>query len=260
MPGIRKRDIIGTGVSVTDYAEVLDAFDDAITNGRRIYVCCAPASTLVFARRDIRLATALAEADIVTPDGMGVVYAARLLGERLADRVYGPDLMLMHCRRAAAEGHRIWLYGGYDEDALSKLRASLNSRFPELLIAGSASPPHRELSASEKDEVVNQINADEPEIVWVGLGTPKQDYWMHDMRGRLEVPVLCGVGAAFDFHAGRVAQAPAWMRRVGLEWAFRLLRNPIRLGRRYLGTLPLFVVLVTAQRLRARRPSQFSDK
>lgn len=253
MEPIRKREIVGTGVSMTDYAGVLDTFEAAVAERRRIYVCCAPASTLVYARRDPRLAAALAGADIVTPDGMGVVYAARILGEAMADRVYGPDLMLMHCDRAVASGSRVWLYGGFDEDALRLLRDALAARFPELDIAGSWSPPHRPLTETEADEVAARINADTPDVVWVGLGTPKQDYWMHDMRQRLDAPVLCGVGAAFDFHAGRVAQAPEWMRRVGLEWAYRVLRDPLRMVKRYAATLPAFAAMVVSQMLRERR-------
>lgn len=252
MEPIRKREIVGVGVSMTDYAGVLDAFDEAVVERQRIYVCCAPASTLVYARHDPRLAAALAGADIVTPDGMGVVYAARLLGEQMADRVYGPDLMLMHCDRAVASGSRIWLYGGFDEYALRQLRDALVARFPGLAIAGSWSPPHRPLTAEEAEEVAARINADAPDVVWVGLGTPKQDYWMHDMRRRLDAPVLCGVGAAFDFHAGRVAQAPGWMQRIGLEWAYRVLRDPVRMVKRYTATLPAFIARVLAQWIRER--------
>ncbi|MFY9468989.1 MAG: WecB/TagA/CpsF family glycosyltransferase [Solirubrobacterales bacterium] len=250
---IHRRRIVGTAVSITDYQEVLDAIDAAVADRERIFICCTPASSLIAARRDRRLGAALADADIVTPDGMGVVIAARLLGESLRGRVYGPDLMLLQCERAAAAGQRIWLYGGFDDAALDDLRAALAERFPGLSIAGGHSPPHRDPATRETDRLVAQINADAPDIVWVGIGSPKQELWMHALRDRLDAPVLCGVGAAFDFHAGRTAQAPRWLRRGGLEWLFRALREPRRLGRRYLGTLPHFVVLVLAQRLRERR-------
>lgn len=247
-----RRTIVGTAVSIADYDEVLDAFDSAITKRAPIYVCCAPASTLVYARRNSALAAALREADIVTPDGMGVVYTARLLGEKLPGRVYGPDLMLMQLERAERTGQSIWLYGGHDGGALRDLRTQLAERFPALMIAGSWSPPHRPLNATETDDLVARINHDAPDVIWVGLGTPKQDLWMHTMRERLNAPVICGVGAAFDFHAGRVAQAPAWMQRVGLEWLYRLTRDPHRMLRRYAATLPHFVVLSVWQALRER--------
>lgn len=252
MTGISKLEIVGTAVSVTDYAAALDAFDAAIAGGERIYICCAPASTLIYARRDSALAAALSDADIVTPDGMGVVFAARLLGETLPDRVYGPDLMLMQLQRAAKSGQRMWFYGGHDENALRTLLDALEERFPSLRVAGAWSPPHRPLTEDETHEIVARINADAPDVVWVGLGTPKQDVWMHEMRGRLSAPVLCGVGAAFDFHAGRVAQAPRRVQNLGLEWLFRMTRDPRRMLSRYAATLPHFALLVLWQALRKR--------
>jgi N-acetylglucosaminyldiphosphoundecaprenol N-acetyl-beta-D-mannosaminyltransferase len=249
---LRSREIIGTTVALTDYDEVLGAIDEAVETNDHLYICCAPASSLVFARDDPALRFALDRAAIVTPDGMGVVYAARLLGEAIKDRVYGPDLMLAQCARAAANGQRIWLYGGFDESALAALRDALVKRFPGLQIAGSHSPPHRPLTPDEADLLTAKINRDAPDIVWVGLGSPKQEIWMHDIRADLSAPVLCGVGAAFDFIAGRVPQAPRWAQRVGIEWAYRLMREPRRLGRRYLRTLPRFALLVMRQRLTAR--------
>lgn len=248
---MRTRSIIGTEVSITDYDEVIEAMFAAIGANERIFVCCTPASSLVYARDDAALQAALAEAAIVTPDGMGVVHAARLLGEKIADRVYGPDLMALACDRAAASDVKIWLYGGTNEAALAQLETALEARHKGLKIVGSHSPPHRELNDAELDEIAASINADNPSIVWVGLGSPKQEIWMHKMRPRLNAPVLVGVGAAFDFHAGRVAQAPSWMQKLSLEWLFRVLQEPRRLGARYLKTLPRFVALVVRQKLRS---------
>lgn len=252
---MRRREIIGTDVAITDYAEVLDAFDAAVDQRRKIFVCCAPASSLVFARRDPALRRAYENAEIVTPDGKGVVLAARVLGEQIKERVYGPDLMQMQLVRSARDGRALWLYGGYDSDVLTELEERLSEQHPGLKIAGSWSPPHRELTAAETDELVERINADAPDIVWVGLGSPKQEIWMNELRGRLDAPVLCGVGAAFDFAIGRVDQAPRWMQKAGLEWLFRLLKEPKRLLGRYLTTLPVFVLLVLGQRMRGSRPA-----
>lgn len=249
---MRKREIIGTSVAITDYEEVLDEIDRAVADSDKIFICCAPASSLVFARRDPELAAAYRDAAIVTPDGKGVVLAARLLGEQIHDRVYGPDLMLAHCARAEATGQRIWLYGGFDDEALAQLRECLLERFPRLTIAGSYSPPHRSLTEAETDLLVARINADIPDVVWVGLGSPKQEIWMRKLRGRIEAPTLCGVGAAFDFISGRVGQAPNWIQRAGFEWLHRLINDPRRLVGRYMKTLPVFVVLVLRQKL-ARR-------
>lgn len=249
----RRREIAGISVSITDYAEVLDAIDTAVATDQRIYICCAPASSLMFARSDDRLAAAYSDAQIVTPDGMGVVYAARLLGETIRERVYGPDLMLMQLERAAEAGTPTYFYGGVDSDELSKLLAVFRERFPKLEIAGAKSPPHRELTADERAAALAEINASGARIVWIGLGSPKQELWMRDARPELSAPVLIGVGAAFDFHAGRVSQAPAWMQRRGLEWLHRFSQNPLRLGKRYLLTLPRFVAVVARQAAAERR-------
>ena len=224
---MKRRTIIGTPVSITDYRGVLDAIDSAVADQRKIFICCAPASTLIFARRDPQLASALGEADIVTPDGMGVVYAARLLGESIGDRVYGPDLMLGQLERAAASGLATYLYGGHDDAALAELRSTLTQRFAGLNIVGGESPPHRDVTAEEDAATAERINASGAQLVWVGIGSPRQELWMQRMRRSLEAPVLCGVGAAFDFHIGRVSQAPKWMQKIGAEWLFRALRRPL---------------------------------
>ncbi len=247
---MRKRDIIGTEVAITDYEEVLDAIDAAVASRGRTFICCAPASSLVFARSNASLRLAYENAAFVTPDGSGVVLAARMLGERIHGRVYGPDLMRAHCQRAERSGHRVWLLGGHDEETLERLKTELAIQYPKLNVVGGFSPPHRQLSASERAALIGAINADQPDVVWVGLGSPKQEIWMNEYRESLEPPVLCGVGAAFDFISGRVNQAPGWVRRAGFEWFHRMFSDPRRLVRRYLSTLPRFLLLVVQQRQR----------
>jgi N-acetylglucosaminyldiphosphoundecaprenol N-acetyl-beta-D-mannosaminyltransferase len=161
--------------------------------------------------------------------------------------------MARYCRRAAERGHRVWLYGGYDEAALEQLVAVLEERYPGIRVAGGYSPPHRTLTADEETELANRINADAPDVVWVGVGVPKQEKWMAHMRPRLDPPLLVGVGAAFDFEAGLKRQAPSWMQRRGLEWLFRLSQEPRRLGPRYLRYNPRFVAAFLRQYLRERR-------
>jgi N-acetylglucosaminyldiphosphoundecaprenol N-acetyl-beta-D-mannosaminyltransferase len=249
----KRRAIVGTDVSITDYDEVLATIDAAIAEQERIFICCTPASSLMFARKDPALATALREAQIVTPDGMGVVYAAKILGEKIEDRVYGPDLMEYQLARAAEAGTPTFLYGGFDDEALAQLKIKLTERFPGLQIAGAESPPHRAPTDAERAATIAAINDSGAQVVWVGLGSPKQELWMQTNRAELNAAVLCGVGAAFDFLIGRVDQAPRWMQSRGLEWLFRVIKEPVRLGRRYLLTLPHFVVAVIAQRLGAGR-------
>ncbi|MGA7706059.1 MAG: WecB/TagA/CpsF family glycosyltransferase, partial [Solirubrobacteraceae bacterium] len=181
------------------------------------------------------------------------VWALRLLGHPSATRVYGPDLMAHFCAHAALAGTPMYLYGGRSPEALDLLVARLCERFPGLRIVGGFSPPFRPLTAAERERVVAEIDACGAQVVWVGTGQPKQELWMHEMRPLLAAPLLVGVGAAFDFHAGIVSQAPSWMQRSGLEWVYRLSREPRRLWRRYLTQNPRFVVGFVRQYLRERR-------
>jgi len=203
-------------------------------------------------QRDEELRRIHNRAGLVTPDGMPLVWLSRLQSFHHVERVYGPDLMLALCERSVAKGYRHFFYGGA-EGVPEQLASVLQKRFPGLQVAGTFSPPFRPLTADEDDRIVQMINAAAPDIVWVGLSTPKQERWMAGHRERLTAPVLIGVGAAFDFLTGRKPQAPRWMQRAGLEWLFRLLTEPRRLWRRYLINNPLFVALVVLQALGVRR-------
>jgi N-acetylglucosaminyldiphosphoundecaprenol N-acetyl-beta-D-mannosaminyltransferase len=169
------------------------------------------------------------------------VWAMNLLGHNLSSRVYGPDLMERACERAARGGQAFYLYGGR-ESALATLREELPRRYPGLRIVGARPGPFRDLESEEADAIAAELNAAEPDVIWVGLGVPLQEKWMATMRERLDAPVLVGVGAAFDFHAGLKRQAPDILQRLGLEWAFRLVQEPRRLWRRYLRYNPRFVL------------------
>lgn len=219
----------------------------------RGYLTAAAVNLVMSAHEEAQTMTAVLGATLAVPDGMPLVWALKALGHRRATRVYGPDLMLGFCARAAAAGTPMYLYGGRDEAALALLTARLRERFPGLRIAGGYTPPFRELTAEEEREVVADIDASGAQVVWVGIGQPKQERWMHRMRPRLQAPLLVGVGAAFDFHAGLVPQAPSWMQRAGLEWSYRLAREPRRLWRRYARYNPAFVAGFARQYLRERR-------
>ncbi len=194
---------------------------------------------------------ALLAADLVVPDGMPLVWLGRLSGHPLRRRVYGPELMLEFFASAARRGIRHFLDGGAPGVA-DALAARLAGRFPGTIIAGTHCPPFRSLTAAERFDVVEKIVAAKPDVVWVGLSTPKQEKWIQEMRRELPVPLLVGVGAAFDMNSGRVRQAPEWMRENGFEWLFRLLQEPRRLWRRYLVQGPRFVFNVTLERARLR--------
>ena len=195
--------------------------------------------------------SAINAADLVTPDGMPLVWALRLLGHRKATRVYGPDLTLAVLQMAANNGIPVGLYGG-SPAALERFIQAIRSRFPRLEIAYSCSPPFRLLTAEEDERVTAEINRSGARILFVGLGTPKQDRWMHQHKGRVQA-VMLGVGAAFDFIGGTKPQAPRWMMPLGLEWLFRLATEPRRLAKRYLIQNPRFVLLFLLQFLKLRR-------
>jgi N-acetylglucosaminyldiphosphoundecaprenol N-acetyl-beta-D-mannosaminyltransferase len=250
--------ILDIPLAISDYDEVIDWMEAVIAAGGRGYVTAAAVNLVMSAREDPQVRAAVLGATLAVPDGQPLVWALRALGHTRATRVYGPDLMARFCERAARAGTPMYLYGGRTPAALALLEARLRERFPGLQIAGSFSPPFRALSAEEERDVVAAIDASGAQVVWVGTGQPKQEQWMLEMRPRLAAPLLVGVGAAFDFHAGLVSQAPAWMQRSGLEWSYRLSREPRRLWRRYARYNPLFVAGFARQYLRERRTSKNS--
>ena len=252
LPGahIPRRDILGVPIALTDYAGAMDVMDDMVERRHLGWVCAAAVHSVMVARSDPGMHEALRDAVITVPDGMPIVWAANALGEELPNRVYGPELMRRYCDRAVERGHRVWLYGGRDQGALVQLALSLRHNHPGIQIVGGYSPPFRPLSDDEDAAVAKQINDARADVVWVGIGVPKQEKWMVRMRERLDAPVLCAVGAAFDFHAGRVSQAPRWMQERGLEWTYRIAQEPRRLLPRYLVTNPSFMLNFARQWMR----------
>lgn len=248
--------ILGIPLAVSDYERVMDWMDAMVAADARGYVTAAAVNLVMSAREQPETLAAVLGATLAVPDGMPLVWALRALGHERAKRVYGPDLMAKYCARAARAGTPIYLYGGrHDDDARELLARRLRERFPGLEIVGSSSPPFRELTAEEDEREIDAINSSGAAVVWVGTGQPRQEQWMHRMRPRLRAPLLIGVGAAFDFHAGLVKQAPPWMGRSGLEWAYRLYREPRRLWRRYARYNPRFVAAFARQYARHRRGS-----
>jgi N-acetylglucosaminyldiphosphoundecaprenol N-acetyl-beta-D-mannosaminyltransferase len=239
--------VLGIPLAISDYEHVVDWIEATIAANGRACVTAAAVNLVMSAREDADTSAAVRTAMLAVPDGQPLVWALRALGHRDATRIYGPDLMLAFCARAAQRGIPVYLYGGRTPDALALLEQRLHERFPGIVIAGSHWPPFRALSASEEQEVATRIDASGAQLVWVGTGQPKQELWMHRMRPLLAAPVLVGVGAAFDFHAGLVPQAPRWMQRAGLEWLFRLWREPRRLWRRYARYNPLFLACFARQ-------------
>lgn len=238
--------ILGVPVSAISMRDACAWIEKSIAARVQKYICVCPVSTIMAARQDAVMMAAVHSAGLVTPDGMPVVWLGRLYGYKNIRRVYGPDLMLEVCRLAEKKGYRHYFYG-CTADVLEKLKKKLKDMFPDISIAGAYSPPFRQLTQEEDEAAVKAINDARPDIIWVGLGSPKQDIWMHQHRARINAPLMIGVGAAFDFLAGVKPQAPQWMRGNGLEWLFRLCSEPRRLWRRYLVDGAVFIFLMGCQ-------------
>jgi N-acetylglucosaminyldiphosphoundecaprenol N-acetyl-beta-D-mannosaminyltransferase len=238
--------VLGVGVSAITMDDALALIDRSIASASRQYICVTGVHGVMESQTDPHLRDIHNRAGLVTPDGMPLVWVSWLRGRRHVQRVYGPDLMLACCRASVSKGYRHFLYGG-GPGVPERLAARLQERIPGLTIAGTWSPPFRPLTPGEEQRMIERIAAARPDIVWVGLSTPKQERWMARYVGRLPVPVMIGVGAAFDMHAGLKRQAPRWMQRIGFEWLFRLATEPRRLWRRYLINNPKFIWRLTLQ-------------
>jgi N-acetylglucosaminyldiphosphoundecaprenol N-acetyl-beta-D-mannosaminyltransferase len=250
---VRTREILGLPIAMTDYERAMDVMDGMVARRERGYVCAVAVHAVMVAQRDEEMRRALLGSTLTVPDGMPLVWAANMLGENLPQRVYGPELMRRYSQRCATQGHRVWLYGGRDQGHLVQLALRLRQHHSEIKIVGGYAPPFRPLTLDEEDTIAEQINQAKPDVLWVGIGVPKQEKWMARMRAKVEVPVMGGVGAAFDFHAGRISQAPPWMQDRGLEWTYRIAQEPRRLLPRYLYYNPRFMVSFARQLGRERR-------
>jgi N-acetylglucosaminyldiphosphoundecaprenol N-acetyl-beta-D-mannosaminyltransferase len=245
-----RRRILGIGVDHTSYEEATAQVMEWARGGESRTVCLGVVASVMEARESARYRAALEEADLVTADGMPLVWMLRGLGAKPANRVYGPDLTVAVLWAAQAAGIAVGFYGS-SEEVLGRLVEKLRWRFPRLEIAYREAPPFRPLSEAEDEEAVRAIRESGARILFVGLGGAKQDIWMAEHRGRVPA-VMLGVGAAFDFLAGTKPQAPRWMQSAGLEWLFRLATEPRRLWRRYLRHNPRFALLAVKQIIGAR--------
>lgn len=233
-------DVLGVGISAISLDGAVSEIMRWIVDGERHYVCVTNVHTVIECQHDDELRRIHNASGLTTPDGMPIVWCLKRAGALGVTRVYGPDLMLALSKPLAESGRSVFFYGT-TPSTLELLTARLTANFPGLRIAGSYAPPFRPLTSGEDADVVRLINDSNADVVWVGLGAVKQEYWMATHRDLLDASALIGVGAAFDFHAGVVKQAPVWMQRHGFEWIYRLCREPRRLWRRYLRTNPAFV-------------------
>jgi len=246
--------VLGVGVCAINMNMALDIIHQWISEKKPNYVTITGVHGVIECQFDDDLRRIHNDAGMVTPDGMPMVWLGRKKGFEFMDRVYGPDLMLAVCETSQTTGYRHFFYGGND-GVPELLRDKLVERYPGLQVVGTYSPPFRPLIDEEQAAAIDMINDADPDIVWVGLSTPKQERWMAAHVGRLRASALIGVGAAFDFHAGLKMQAPRWVQRSGLEWLFRLISEPRRLWRRYLKNNSLFLVLIALQAVGLKRYS-----
>jgi N-acetylglucosaminyldiphosphoundecaprenol N-acetyl-beta-D-mannosaminyltransferase len=242
---LNSRYILGMRVDATNYNKATNQVIQWAKNNESRYVCIANVHMTMEAYDEPEFQKVVNSADMVTPDGMPLVWTLRRLGVKIDDRVYGPTLMLHVCDAAEKHGIHIGLYGGSSE-SLEILKKNIQKKYTNIKIVYSYSPPFRSLTPEEYEKIVADINASGVKILFVGLGCPKQEYWMNSHHKRFKL-VMLGVGAAFDFHAGRVKQAPRWMQSIGLEWLFRLIMEPKRLWKRYLKHNPRFIGLIILQ-------------
>ena len=246
-----KFDILGVKVDATNLSLASQNIAEWIRHRRKVYICVAPVSTVVECQSNPEYREVINGADMVTPDGMPLVWLGKLKGNKVIQRTYGPDLMLKVCSDGEMPGFRHYFYGSTVQ-VCEQLESRLKRKFPEIKIVGKFSPPFTDNRKNEDTKIIDEINRAKPDILWVGLGSPKQDFWMHKHRDKLEVPVIIGVGAAFDFLAGAKKQAPRWMQRSGLEWLFRLFCEPRRLWKRYLIGNTKFIYYLLADLIRQK--------
>ncbi len=240
--------IISIQLYITSYEDALARIAKWVEKNESRYVCAANVHMAMEAYDSKEFEQVVNQADLITPDGMPLVWLMRLLGAPKQQRVYGPDLAIYAVALAEKKGIPVGLYGG-TQKTLDSFCAVLKTRFPAIHIPYVYSPPFRELTSEEDRKIIQDINNSGARILLVGLGCPKQERWMSVHRGEIPV-VMLGVGAAFEIHSGLKNQAPGWMQRIGLEWFFRLVQEPKRLWRRYLYHNPRFLMLACQQLLK----------
>jgi len=242
----RHANLLGVSVNAINIKEAADECERLIASRRRGQVCVTGVHGVMEAQSDPQFRAILNSSFLTVPDGTPLVWVGRLQGHRQMGRVYGPDLMIELCRRSVQRGYSHFLYGG-NEGVAEKLAECLKQRIPELQIAGTYTPPFRPLNSDEETELFERVSACKPDIIWVGLSTPKQERFIAQYIDRLETKLIVGVGAAFDIHTGRISDAPDWMKPLGLQWLHRLAQEPRRLWRRYLINNPKFILGIALQ-------------
>ncbi len=250
--GVPATRVLGVPISTINMRVAVGTILDWVRCRNAQYICVRDVHGIMRAQEDSALMAIHHGAGLITPDGMPLAWTLKARGYRDAGRVCGADLVAALCEASVSTGLRHYLYGGKPGVA-ERMTAKLIEMFPGLQIIGSSTPPFRPMTSEEDEAAVAEISATRPDVVWVGLSTPKQEYWMRDHVGRIPGATLVGIGAAFDFYAGDVQRAPRWMHDSGLEWLHRLISEPRRLWRRYLILAPKFILLMARGRVQSIR-------
>lgn len=241
--------VLGVGISATNLATAVNEISGWVAQGEKRYVCVTGVHGVMESQKSRELLCIHNQSGLTVPDGMPLVWAGWLYGFSTMDRVYGPDLMLAVCKASLPLNYSHFLYGG-DRGVAGSLKERLEHWFPGIRVVGTYTPPFRPLNRQEERELATQVAAVKPDLFWVGLSTPKQERFMAHYLPKLDAKVMLGVGAAFDFHTGRLSDSPDWVKRAGLQWLHRLCLEPRRLWKRYLRNNPSFLVKFGQQVLR----------
>jgi len=244
--------VLGVGIHSLNLRSAVELMESAVMNGRRGYVCVTDARAVIEAQDDPAYLDVLNNSFLTVPDGRPAVWVGRAQGYARMNQVAGPDLILKFCELSCQKGYSQFLYGG-GPGVAEQLRNNLSLRYPGLKVVGTHTPPFRPLTAQEEREIRQLFARLKPDVTWVGLGAPKQEFFMAQHLGRLHTKLMVGVGAAFDMHTGRICDAPQWIKPLGLAWVHRLVQEPKRLWRRYLKTNPRFMWAITLQLLGLRK-------
>ena len=239
-------EILGVKVNLVNYSQTIASMEEAIKYRSTLTISFVNVHSIMTSQGDIFLKTALNGSSLSVPDGMPLVWISKWTDTPLYDRVYGPDIFQYFCELSEDKGYTHFFYGSSPQ-VLIQLVKRISKLYPKINIVGYISPPYHPITTEEQNSFIHEINRSKADVLWVGLGCPKQEKWIYEFREKIQVPVIAGIGAAFNIHAKELRQAPSFWQRHGLEWLFRLIQEPRRLGFRYLVYNPLFIIKVTVQ-------------
>jgi N-acetylglucosaminyldiphosphoundecaprenol N-acetyl-beta-D-mannosaminyltransferase len=248
-PDLPRTNVLGVGVNAINMEQALSLFDSWLSNGVRGYVCVTGVHGVMEAQKDRNFRSILNNSLLTTPDGAPTVWVGKLQGYKAMGRVFGPDLMNEVCRLSAQKGYTHFFYGGRPGVA-ERLKAVMTAKFPPLRVVGTYTPPFGPLSHQEEVRLCELVSETKPDVLWVGLSTPKQERFMAQYSDKIQSKIMVGVGAAFDIHTGFIKDAPGWIKKLGMQWLHRLLQDPSRLWKRYLVNNPQFMWKITLQMTR----------